>query len=228
VGAVWIRVAARRSDLQSPWAVWSGNTTLEIPAAPVPVLAAPYTGAVLKLSWPRVAGDPSYIVRIYAAGNLTVPVKTASLTGTSWDYGVVAGVDDGGPWRSLTAKVSAANEAGESTAGTVSAQDTVPTLTGTLEGEVAATSVTLSGAEAVGEYTGFVIAQGSTADFTASGATAVRVVNALPYTWDGLTPETAYYFRVAPKDAFFDVAGDFDDLNYSSVISVTTLASTGA
>ena len=66
--------------------------------------------------------------------------------------------------------------------------------------------------------------RGLTADFGASGIAESRVVGTLPYAWDGLAPATQYYFRIAAKDAFFDVAGDFESLMYSDVITITTLA----
>lgn len=220
-GEIWVRVRARRQDVQGPWAQWQGNTTLEAPSAPVPVLTAAYTGARLSLSWPRVHGDPSYVVRIIPDG-ATAPVRTAPLSQTEYVYTPVLGVDDGGPWRKLRAEVLAVNEAGESPAGVVPVEDAPPVVSGNVQGQITSTSVTLSGVSVSGEHTGFVLARGNGPDFGMSGVLESRVVSGLPYTWSGLEPGTEYHFRIAATDAFFDVAGDFAELMYGGVVTLTT------
>ena len=221
VGAVWVRVCAVRQDEESAWAVWHGNTTVVPPSAPAPVMVGVYAGAELAIAWPRVGGDPSYVVKVYPDG-ATTPVRTAPIAQTSYTYSHVLGVDDGGPWRNLRLDVIAVNEAGESPVGSVAASDPVPTVTGALSATVGASSVVLSGLGVSGEYTGFVLVRGASAGFVASGIVESRVINSLPYTWQGLTPGTEYYFRAAAKDAFFDVAGDFAALNYSDVVTIKT------
>lgn len=219
-GDAWLRVSAIRDELQSPWAQWSGNTAVTIPDAPVVELSGPYLGGALSLSWDAVAGDPSYIVRIYP-DVAQEPVRQAPLSGTSWTYTPVLGVDDGGPWRTLRAEVVAVNEVGESPPGVVSADDPAPDTVFDIDGVTGENSVTLEHASVEGEYTGFVLIRGLAADFDASGIAESRIVDALPYTWTGLESGTTYYFRIAAKDAFFDVSGDFASLNYSDVLVVT-------
>lgn len=221
VGAIWVRVCAVRQDDESAWSSWHGDTTVVAPDAPVPALVGTYAGAELSIAWARVGGDPSYVVKIYPDG-ATTPVRTAPIAQTAYTYSHVLGVDDGGPWRNLHMDVLAVNEAGESPAGSVSVSDPAPTVTGALSVTASATSVVLSGLGVAGEYTGFVLVRGASANFGASGIVESRVINNLPYTWAGLTPNTEYYFRAAAKDAFFDVAGDFADLNYSDVITIKT------
>ena len=171
-----------------------------------------------------MGGDPSYVVRIVPDG-MDEPVRTAPLAQAEYVYTPVLSVDDGGPWRSLRVDVLAVNEAGESPAGSLTVSDTPPAVIGSFQGVVSATSVTLSGITVTEEYTGFVLVRGGSSDFDVSGIVESRVVNALPYIWGGLAPATQYYFRIAPKDAFFDVAGDFESLTYSDVITITTEAS---
>lgn len=221
VGAVWVRVCAVRQDEESAWSTWHGNTTVVAPDAPAPALVGTYAGAELSITWPRVGGDPSYVVKVFPNG-ATTPVRTAPIAQTSYKYTHVLGVDDGGPWRNLRLDVLAVNEAGESPVGSVAASDPVPTVTGALSATIGATSVVLSGLGVAGDYTGFVLVRGATATFGASGIVESRVINNLPYTWAGLTPNTEYYFRAAAKDAFFDVAGDFAALAYSDVITIKT------
>ncbi|MFT4301690.1 MAG: phage tail protein [Desulfovibrio sp.] len=223
VGNVWVRVCAQRQDEQSPWASWHGDTTITVPAAPAPELIQPYTGARLSIAWPRVSGDPSYVVHIVPDA-MTAPVRTAPLAQTDYIYTPVLGVDDDGPWRKMRVDVFAVNAAGESPAGSVAVYDAPPAVIGSFQGVVSAASVKLSGVTVTGEHTGFVLVRGLTPDFDAAGIAESRVVGSLPYTWDGLTPTAQYHFRIAAKDAFFDVSGDFASLIYSDVITITTLA----
>ena len=95
-------------------------------------------------------------------------------------------------------------------------------VSGNVQGQITSTSVTLSGVSVNGEHTGFVLARGNGPDFDMSGVLESRVVSGLPYTWSGLEPGTEYHFRIAAKDAFFDVAGDFAALMYGGVITLTT------
>lgn len=221
VGAVWVRVCAVRQDDESPWSTWHGDTTVVPPSAPVPSLVGAYTGADISITWARVAGDPSYVVKVYPEGANT-PVRTAPIAQTAYRYSHVLGVDDGGPWRALRLDVIAVNEVGESPVGSVAVSDPAPAVTGVLSASADSNSVTLSGLGVSGEYTGFVLVRGASAGFGASGIVESRVINGLPYTWVGLAPETEYYFRAAAKDAFFDVAGDFAALNYSDVVTIRT------
>lgn len=220
VGDVYVRVRALRQELFGPWAVWQGNTTMTVPAAPQPSLVKPYTAATLSLSWPAVFGDPSYIVQIFPSGALN-PVRTAPLAQTTYEYTPLLGVDDGGPWRSLRADVVAVNAAGQSPAGSVSVVDNPPALI-SYYGTVSSTSVTLMAVTATSDVTGYVLLRGATPNFDHTTAAEIRIITTVPHIWAGLTPETLYYFRIAAKDAFFDIAGDFEELIFSDVISVTT------
>lgn len=229
-GAIWARVRAIRSGEYSAWAVWDGDTTLVAPDAPVPALSAAYVGANLSIKWAPVAGDPTYVVRIFPYGHVDaqgnpLAVREAPLAQTDYVYNFILGVDDGGPWRKLSAQVVAVNSAGESLPGTISVTDAAPVINDSIGVVVTATSVSFNAVTVSGEQTGFVIARGGTSTFTVAGLLESKIVNSIPYTWGGLTPGATYYFRLAAKDAFFDIAGDVADLTFSSVITVTTKAS---
>lgn len=62
----------------SAWAVWDGDTTLVAPTAPVPVLSFSYVGANLSIKWEPVAGDPTYVVRIFPDGHVDSSGKPSS------------------------------------------------------------------------------------------------------------------------------------------------------
>ena len=220
VGPVYVRVSALRDGEQSAWTLWHGDTTVTVPPAPVPVLTSPYSAALLSLSWAAVQGDPSYVVKIYPAGSST-PVRQAPLAQTSYQYTALLGIDDGGPWRQLRADVIAVNTAGESAVGSITASDLPPTVI-SYSGSVTSNSATLTAAASSQKATGFVLVRGASADFVVPSILESRVVASLPYTWTGLSPNTTYYFRVAAKDAFFDVSGDLESLTYTDVIVITT------
>jgi hypothetical protein len=72
------------------------------------------------------------------------------------------------------------------------------------------------------DVTGYVLARGRYPSFLSSEVLEARIVAAFPYTWSGLETDSDYYFRIAAKDAYFDIVGDYESLNYSESVNVMT------
>lgn len=75
--------------------------------------------------------------------------------------------------------------------------------------------------------TGYVILRGAGPDFNAGSVAEMRVAAGLPYVWSGLAAGETYWFRMAAKDAFYDVAADYGSLRYSAVLAVTLAGEEG-
>ena len=228
-GPVWLRVAAVRDDMQSPWAVWAGDTRVSKPAATT--AAARFDGATFRVEWQAVAGATEYSLNVLADS-----VKVAAVTGTeALEYELTPedAAAPGGPWRKMSAEVWARNAAGPGPVVTASAEAAAPAAVTAADISVGADSITLNsvtGPAPIGQdgVTGYVLLQGATPDFDASSVTGMQIISALPYTLSGLTPETTYYFRLAGKDAWFDdVPASYAALNFSGVLPVTTTAADG-
>jgi hypothetical protein len=223
-GAYAVRISAFRGATQSPWAQINGNTFDAAPDSPVPALVGNYTGGNLTVQWPAVDGADSYVVRVYEANADRNPERIHEGTDISFSYTAAQGISDGGPWRDLSVEVASKNNTGESIPGTVSISDIVPA-------EIPLANITVTPAAGgvvfdlttypEGDISGYVLARGTTPDFGTEETAELRAVATLPTAWDGLTDGTEYYFRLAAKDAFFDVASDYAALNYSGVITVT-------
>jgi hypothetical protein len=104
------------------------------------------------------------------------------------------------------------------------AEDTPPEITGDPSYEITETSVILNSIETEGETTGFVVIRGTNNNFTINQLAEMRQTSQLPYTWDGLNPDTDYFFRLAAKDALTDLRGYYLDLIYTPVVTIHTLA----
>lgn len=231
-GAAHVRVATLGGMAQSPWAAWTGNTTLTPPAPPVARLAQPYRAARLALAWDAVAGEPTYIIRVYDSA-LTL-ITTGSTTDTGWIYTAVAQVDDDGPRRVLKAHVFAANEAGESAYAEVAVNDAAPALPQNVSAvvDMAAKTATMNAdapsGEAAADVTGWVALRlrgpnvSSMADILES-----RVVTALPVVFQAVDATQPSYYALAAKDAFFDISGEALELNYQTLTVTPAPAETG-
>jgi hypothetical protein len=107
----------------------------------------------------------------------------------------------------------------------VTAIDPVPEITGdNLSYEVSQNYIILNEIEVSGENTGFVIVRGMDPDFQINQIAETRFAGNLPYKWDGLTADSDYYFRLAPKDGLSDLTGSYLDLLYSPALLIHTLA----
>lgn len=224
-GLLYVRVAAVGSAGRSPWAQWKGDTSLEPPEVPQPVLAEPFTGARLALAWPKVADAESYSIRISPTPEVTAPIRIQQVAALAWVYTPTMARDDGGPWRTLYVGIAAVNSAGASAFTTLTVSDTAPAIISPedIQSTVTAASVTLqavAGTDA--DSTGYVLARGANAAFLLDAVMEMRIITSLPYTWENLAPATTYYFRIAAKDAFFDAAADYADLQFSAVFTVQT------
>lgn len=223
-GPVWLRVAAVREDMRSPWAIWSGDTRVSVPAATSPQVS--FEGATFKVSWPAVSGAAQYGINIVP--DLTV-VSTVRIT-DALEYALTPTIaaDIGGPWRKVTAQVWAENASGMGPIASATAEAPAPAVVTDASIDIGSDSITLNSVTGPGDVTGYVLLQGATPDFDASSITSMQTISSLPFTLSGLTPETTYYFRIAGKDAWFDdVPTSYASLNFSAVLPITTAAAGG-
>lgn len=215
-GVIYARVRAASDTLQSGWAVWEGDTSIPTPDAPAPVLDGEYAGASAAISWEPVEHAEGYAVALKSGGQTLYTSRVVS-----GPFEVTPEIQEGGPFRELECTVSAVGAAGTSPEATVALSDPVPEAPEAAEVIVGESGVTLQSVtpDEAPDKTGYVIVRGDAPDFTAAQAAELRQTAALPYVWDSLTAGT-YYFRVAVKDAFFDLARNPLGLNWSPVLAV--------
>lgn len=215
-GVIYARVRAASDTLQSGWVVWDGDTSIPTPDAPAPVLDGEYAGASATISWEPVEHAEGYAVALKSGGQTLYTSRVAS-----GPFEVTPEIQEGGPYRSLGCTVSAVGAAGTSPEATVALSDPAPEAPEAAEVIMGESGVTLQSVtpDEAPDKTGYVIVRGDTSDFTAAQAAELRQTAALPHVWGGLTAGT-YYFRVAVKDAFFDLARNPLGLNWSPVLAV--------
>lgn len=215
-GVIYARVRAASDTLQSGWAMWEGDTSIPTPDAPAPVLDGEYAGASATISWEPVEHAEGYAVALKSGGQTLYTSRVAS-----GPFEVTPEIQEGGPFRELECMVSAVGAAGSSPEATVALSDPAPVAPVDAEVVIGTSGVTLQSVtpDEAPDKTGYVIVRGDATDFTAAQAAELRQTAALPYVWDGLAAGT-YYFRVAVKDAFFDLARNPLSLNWSPVLAV--------
>lgn len=215
-GKVYARVRAANDTLTSGWSTWQGDSTIPAPAKPTPTASA-YVSGSASVSWAAVENALKYAVSLQHDGQVLYSTTT---TGTT--LAVTPELQSGGPFRELSVGVSAVGANATSAAGVAELSDPAPDMVTDAEVEIGADSVTLVSVtpDAATDKTGYVIVRGDTADFGISQVSELRQTTSLPYMWSGLTAGV-YYFRIAVKDSFFDVARQPEALNWSSVVAVT-------
>lgn len=215
-GVIHTRVRAASDALQSGWAVWQGDTSIPAPVAPEPVLEGAYAGGEATLSWEPVEHATTYSV-VLKSGGQTVYTATVSAPG----FEVMPELQQGGPFRELECTISAVGVAGTSPGASLTLSDPAPAAPMDANVVIGASGVTLESVtpDQAPDKTGYVLVRGDTPDFTAAQVLELRQAAALPYAWEGLAAGTSY-FRVAVKDAFFDIARNPLSLNWSPVLSV--------
>jgi hypothetical protein len=227
-GTIWVRVNAVNANDMSDWAVWSGDTSMVIPAAPEVSVVGTYADASFTLVWKVVAGNVNYAVQVFDDDTLSeIPVHVAATADTTWQYTLGMGLSNGGPYRNVRVHVRAVNSAGYSEPGIVTITYPAPDeiALDDIQGTVGEDSFTVTSVGAVaGNVTGYVIARGANADFSPGEVLELRTISGFPYTWVGLTPDTVYHFRIAAKDSFFDASQKYSALNYSGSLTISTSA----
>lgn len=225
LGPLWLRVAAVNDFMQGSWSLWSGNSAVTRPDAPLLSLAEPFDGGSLSLAWPPVPGAQSYTLRVFARADALTPARVLQSTALSFIYTPEMAHIDGGPWRDLRADIAATNAAGSSERSPVLAvSDPAPEQISLADiSAVPGThSVTFSLAAPSEAASGYIIARGLYANFEYAEVQEVLRVGSLPYTWGGLSPDREYYFRLAATDAFYDATLDLGSLNYSESVNLRT------
>lgn len=215
-GKVYARVRAANDTLTSGWSTWQGDSTIPAPAKPVPT-ASKYVSGSASVSWAAVENALRYAVSLQHDGQVLYSTTT---TGTT--FSVNPEIQSGGPFRELSVGVSAVGANATSAAGVAELSDPAPDMVTDAEVEIGTDSITLVSVtpDAATDKTGYVIVRGDTADFGISQMSELRQTTSLPYVWGGLTAGT-YYFRIAVKDSFYDVARQPESLNWSAVLPVT-------
>lgn len=216
-GIVYARVRASRDNMESGWAIWSGNTTVERPKAPSLELDEGYFGGNALVIWDTVENAIQYAVTLKKDEQSVYAARTENTSFT-----VTPDMQRGGPFRNMKCIVRAVGEAGTSEDAAINLFDPAPNAPATanvIAGETSITLESVSPDDAI-DKTGYVLLRGDASDFGINQVIEMRKIDALPYTWEGLTAGT-YYFRVAIKDAFFDISGDLMELNWSPALEIT-------
>lgn len=221
-GNIYIRIAATNTNSQGPWGYWNGSTSaLFTPTTPF-VLTSAYQGAMLEVEWTPVYNPTNFKVVIHPAQSDS-PVRIVDLgTATSFIYNSAMAVADGGPWRDLNVSLITTYSNGQERTYTALIEDYTPPFISKVNISVGTNSISFDSIEIEytdTDFTGYVIVRGDRDEFDFDEALEFKPVGALPFVWDGLAPGD-YYFRIAAKDSFFDLATDFTNLKYSDTITV--------
>jgi hypothetical protein len=244
-GHVQVRVRAiNYFGTEGPWGNWESDidTLLE---APVPFTIVKAEGGESEITWnnPPSENNVSGATFVFTAYEITVlrpdgesVLRMASVPAFQdehtyfFQYTKEMAFADGGPYRDIkiSLKLQMIKTLDIITGPVETAPyvldiiDPAPIFANDGEFNVTSNSVLMLSAEVDGEYTGFIMLRGNDDDFGTEGISEIRYTNTLPYEWTGLSPETTYYFRVAPKDAFSDLTGKYFDLNFSPVLQALT------
>lgn len=215
VGIVWIRVRAASDRLQSDWAIWSGDSSIPVPAAPVPVLSGAYSAGEALITWQAVEFAEKYVISIL---HDDAAVYTESSTAQS--FALTPELQEGGPWRELQISVAAVGLNGTSGEGLLAISDPAPeavtdAVIETGAGYISLQSVTPEPAD----LTGYVLAKSETTDLGLTNILEIRQTPTLPYVWAGLEAGR-HYFLIACRDAFYDLTHDLNQLMWSEVFEV--------
>lgn len=227
-GPLEVRVRAAREDHQSSWAIWKGNTNARPPATPVVAAQGAYTGGSVMLAWAAVPEATSYLIGVYRnqGGQSGATIISAETTALSWKLTPEMQGDGDGPFRDIRISVSAKSSIGTSEAMTIDFSDPLPLAPAGASIISEETSLVLNELvmPSTVDVTGYVILRGDSPTFGIDAVQEMRVAQRIPYTWSGLQAGTTYYFRIAPKDAFYDLTGQTGvlGLNYSAVLTAKT------
>lgn len=213
-GRIYARVRAANDTLQSGFAYWNGDTTLSPPVMPELEIQEPYLGGEAVVGWQSVSSANSY--GLVLKHNDTI-LYSGSTAGTNFD--ITPEIQEGGPFRDLICIVTANGLGGVSQESKIKLEDVAPdapTEVVIISGE---NKIILQSVSPLpdNDMTGYVIVEGTDPNFDSTGILEMRQIKTLPYTWNDLDAGI-HYFRVAIKDAFFDIARNPYDLNWSEVI----------
>ena len=182
--------------------------------------ASSYIGGEARVTWNAVANAASYTVTLSHGEEDLYIARTADTS-----FAVTAEMQTGGPFRELSVGVAAENSTGISGTASVTLKDALPpTATGadvSIFQNGATFDLTLRAITPAppSDVTGYLIAKGETADFGVRQLSEVRQAAGLPFTWAGLA-QGRHYFRVALRDAFYEIVRDPLTLNWSNVFAV--------
>lgn len=214
-GELYIRMAAFGGIL-GPYVTKTIQIGLIPPPADVSSGSISANGQSFNVSWAEVADCDAYYVEVLNAGFVK---RSFNTTTTNFAYSIENAIDDGGPWRAITARIKAKK-------GTV-LSETFLTLNGTNAAPSAPTVITNAGALSVSitvsrtddlDYSGTMIHASTTPGFTPGPDNLVYEGNGNFY----LLPATQTMYI---KAAHYDTYGK-TDLSYSAEYSATPGTST--
>jgi hypothetical protein len=163
------------------------------PAAPAKPTVTSSSATTADVSWTAVSGASTYQVQRSAAGENTFSTVGSKVVGLTYhDTGLTPGA-------SYDYRVLATNVGGTSSPSPTATAMTVPGQPGTLTASANGTSeIDLSWGAATGA-TSYDVQRGSAGSY--SFGTDLGTVTGLTFADTGLTPGTAYDYRVVPSDA---------------------------
>jgi hypothetical protein len=193
-----------------------------------------YDNGELNLAWSYIppydlistTGFLNFSLNIYRQ-NTNILIKSVSLDPEIHEYNYTSqmAIQDGAIYRDLTVIFTTtliSSTGNQNLSHTRDLTDDPPYVVGDPSLIIGSTYVTLNSIGVSAPYTGFMIIRGNNADFSIDGALEVQNTSSIPFTWSGLTKNTTYYFRIAIRDKISDVTGNYYELLFSPVLTVTT------
>ena len=223
-GYAYVRIAGTNRELQGPWGVWEGDVNALFSPTTEIRLAEPYHGGDLSLVWTPSENAVGYNIAIRPTVDWTARTISVGLS-DQFSYTPAMGLADGGPWRELTVRLETIYPAEVTRVYDLEIKDRAPAPPTEANYIVTADSIIVNEVAFADDdegRTGLLIVRGNSSDFEMEGALEFKVVETLPFYWEGLEPGATYHFRIAARDAFFDFASDYVGLRYSDVLTVTT------
>lgn len=216
-GKIYARVRGVSNTMIGGWALWAGNTTVLPPVAPTLSLSQSYIGGYASVSWNNIQNANEYIL---ALNNGNSDFFNAIIT--SNEFEITPEIQEGGPYRNITCSVIAVGDGGSSKAALLTISDPVPSAPVNANISIDGNSATINSVSPAptGDFTGYVLVKGNTSNFGTNQVQEIRQIDSFPYTWSNL-PDGDNYFRIAVKDAFFEITNNLNELNFSSVLTVS-------
>lgn len=231
-GVLAIRVRAVNESWMGLWAKWSDHTDTLFPEPPVLEMeVVPLDGDVgLAVTWLDVeASFKGYalVVKNGATG-ATLRAEEFGEDDDEFQYTGARMQADGGPFRSYVFELTGIDLLGDPVTVTetvnIPAPDPPTSFTARLKvGTDALLDAEFAAGGSVAPVTGYVALRGNEAGFGADGAAETRTLEKgeLPYTWTGLAPGAQCWFRLAARDAVYDLGHNAQELRYSEALAVT-------
>jgi hypothetical protein len=221
VGNVYLRVAPIgkvQGDYASTGVIIAGQ--IAPPQAPYPALSEPFIGASFKVDWPKVPRAVSTRLEISVGGVLKRTVNTQL---NQYEYTAEDALNDGGPWRTITITAYSVGASTVSDGRAITATNPQIASPAGVSATALPSAITISATlPADSDYAGMIIHGSTSSGFIPGPANFIFKGSSNSHTIAGLAAGSPFYYRVA----FYDLFGS-DNLNFSSEVSATPLATSG-